>query len=383
MKYNIVANEGVITSVTVFIGSESFVASQDHPNFAKIVDEVRKTEPTTAEAGLARDKALRDLFDLSLAVGAKFDRLSERVLVRAGRVHFDGVEVHNSLTETIAKFYQAGLEDFQPLVNFMEKIETNPSPHSREHLFRWLTKHNFSLCPDGDFLAYKAVLGNSKSSSRGEAIVNNEWVRGQVLNVPGTIVEMPRDKVTFDPHNGCSTGLHAGNWRYASTFLSGQSSKLLRVKINPRDVVSVPVDSQDQKLRVCRYRVLDVVRAEDRSMLYLGDLDKRTQRVEPKKAEKRVQEPSSAPQAPAQAEKGSGRAKAPKKAQKAAEPPVKLPRYYEEFTAVHFNTLAFNDLRWLAKEWGITNLGSNPAKAALINALLGEGAERRKTWKKG
>jgi hypothetical protein len=356
MKYNVVTNDGVISSVTLFIDSESFVASSDHPNFVRIIDEVRKVRPD--------EEVLKNLFDLSLAVGSKFDRLSERVLVRAGRVHFDGTEVHNALTDTIAKFYLAGLEDFQPLVNFMEKIETNPSQHSREHLFRWLTKHRFSLCPDGDFLAYKGTTQDSKSISRGQAIVNNEWVNGQVLNAPGTIVEMPRDQVTFDPHNGCSVGLHAGNWSYARGFARG---RVLRVKINPRDVVSVPVDSNDEKLRVCRYRVLDVVTAEDRSVLYLGDLDSRTQRVEPKKAQ--------------EAKKKGKATKSSKKAPKASQPAVKLPRYYEDFTPEHFDTLSFQMLRWLAKEWEITGLGSNPDKPAVIAALVAKGEERRGTRK--
>jgi hypothetical protein len=55
---------------------------------------------------------------------------------------------------------------------------------------------------------------------------------------------------------GCHTGLHAGTWDYATTF-SGDT--LLLVKVNPRDVVSVPTDCNWQKIRTCRYTVVDVV----------------------------------------------------------------------------------------------------------------------------
>jgi hypothetical protein len=136
-------------------------------------------------------------------------------------------------------------------------------------------------------------------------------------------------------------------------------------------VVSVPVDSSEEKLRVCRYRVMDVVTSEDRSMLYLGDLDRRTRHVEPLKAVERAQEAS----------KGSAPAKAKKKAPKAAQAPQKLPEFYEHWTAKHFETMSFNDLRWLAKEWEMKT-GSNPTKPALIEALVAEGKARRKTWAK-
>lgn len=371
MKYNVVSNDGEATSVTVFLGAESHVATSDHPNFKKIIDACRQKWG---------DKTIRDLFDLSAAVGTKFDRLSERVLVKAGRIYFDGVEVHNALTETIARFYVAGLEDFKPLVAFMEKIEINPNAHSRDHLFRWLTKHNFTLCPDGDFLAYKGVQTDSRSVHSGAAIVNNESVDGKVLNAPGTVIEMPRDQVRFDPSQGCSTGLHAGNWRYARSF----ASRVLRVKINPRDVVSVPVDSNDEKLRVCRYRVLDVVTAEDRSLLYLGNLDKRTQRVEPKKAEERVAPKAEAKKplvsttdprkgAPA---KAPAKPKAPVK--KAAAP--KLPRYYEQYKREHFEAMPYNDLRWLAKEWECKLPSAVVTKAELVKVLVRTAAKRLKTW---
>jgi hypothetical protein len=67
---------------------------------------------------------------------------------------------------------------------------------------------------------------------------------------------MARSLVDDNRDVACSVGLHVGNHHYASTFLGG-GSKLLTVKVNPRDVVSVPSDSNDEKIRACRFTVLE------------------------------------------------------------------------------------------------------------------------------
>ena len=38
---------------------------------------------------------------------------------------------------------------------------------------------------------------------------------------------------------------------------------MLKVHINPRDVVSVPTDAQGEKVRVCRYRVVEIIDAPE------------------------------------------------------------------------------------------------------------------------
>jgi hypothetical protein len=55
--------------------------------------------------------------------------------------------------------------------------------------------------------------------------------------------------------NGCSVGLHVGTYDYASNF----TLNVLEVHVNPRDVVSVPTDSNWAKVRCCRYVVIKEV----------------------------------------------------------------------------------------------------------------------------
>ncbi len=66
----------------------------------------------------------------------------------------------------------------------------------------------------------------------------------------------------------CSQSL-LSTWDYASTF----GPKTLIVSVNPRDVVSVPKDCGYQKLRTCRYTVLDAVRNPLAHTTYQPDAD--------------------------------------------------------------------------------------------------------------
>lgn len=237
--------------ITVFVpGHDPLVAgSETHPNFDEIV-----------EAARAGDESVVDLFDVAATAAQKFQRLSERVTTAQGRLYLDGVEVHNALSTQVIRFLQDGVEDWLPLVNFFEKVQANPNDHSREQLYEWLDRRDFTITPDGDFVAYKGVAsdgnGNYSSITHGPAVVDGQAVNGAVPNNVGSIVEMARDKVHHDPSVGCSTGLHVGAYDYAQSFSRGA---VLEVHVNPRDVVSVPTDSDWAKVRTCRYRVVDVI----------------------------------------------------------------------------------------------------------------------------
>jgi hypothetical protein len=67
---------------------------------------------------------------------------------------------------------------------------------------------------------------------------------------------MQRSAVEHNPARACASGLHVGTWEYASSFGNGVTAV---VKVNPRDVVSVPTDCNGQKMRVSRYKVVEYV----------------------------------------------------------------------------------------------------------------------------
>jgi hypothetical protein len=249
-RYKYVQDENGAT-IAALIEGELFTATDRNPGFQGILDALRESAPATA---------IRELFDATLTVARRFEALSERVTLAGGRLYFDGDLIDNALTDQVLRFIDEGREDWRPLVNFFEKVSLNPNAHSREQLFDWLSRHEFAITPDGDFVAYKGVNSGSEkafqSVSGGPAVVNGvPHTSGPVQQNIGDVVEMARSRVHHDPTQGCSVGLHVGDYSYASNF--GHS--LLLVKVNPRDVVSVPTDCEWRKMRVCRYTVIEEI----------------------------------------------------------------------------------------------------------------------------
>lgn len=254
--------QGENTSVlTALIDGNVYTAEKTHVNWRNLVDAVTNSDDDLDLVALAR------LFDPAEAVQTYFTKVSERVSVAGGHVYLDGEEVNGGLANMIIRYINEN-EDSRAmaLVNFLENVANNPNEHSREQLYDWLSRYDFAINDAGNFLAYKGVVKRLdgvdmdkypyQSSSSGRAIVDGTVYNGRIPNGVGAVVEMPRTSVQHDPSVGCHTGLHAGTWEYASTFTSGPC---LLVEINPRDVVSVPTDCDWQKIRTCRYTVVDVV----------------------------------------------------------------------------------------------------------------------------
>jgi hypothetical protein len=259
MRYQITTtDEG--SAIVIFHQGEVYTATPSNPMFAQIC----------AGAALG-DESVLDLVNLTKAVNVKFERLTERVTVRDGILYFDGVEANSNLSAQVIRFMNEGVQDFRPLVNFYEKVMTNPNAHSRESLFTWLNDRDFTITEDGDFIGYRGLNGDFTSKHSGYGIVNGvEHTNSRLDNSVGNIVEIPRDKVDHDPSRGCSVGLHVGTWDYAAGW-AGSGGRIVSVKVNPRDVVSVPTDCDFAKMRTCRYTVLAEVRGPAQSAVVGND----------------------------------------------------------------------------------------------------------------
>ena len=166
-----------------------------------------------------------------------------KVVVKDGVVFYNGLELHNSLTRRIGSMISDGF-DVNPMVQFLENLMENPSGRAVKELYTFLECNDLPITPDGHFLSYKNV---------GEDYTDKH--SGTFDNSIGMVCSMPRNEVMDDPNQTCSSGLHVCSIEYLKGFW-GTSGHTMVVKINPRDVVSVPVDYENSKMRVCQYEVV-------------------------------------------------------------------------------------------------------------------------------
>jgi hypothetical protein len=205
------------------------------------------------------------LFDVSQAVNAKF---KGSFVVRNGKVYYGNEVVHGYLFDRILFFMREGLP-YLRLVKFAENLYSNTSKTAITELYNFLEHKNMPITEDGCFLAYKGVDTNYYSKTAGSAkVLKGQVKNGRIFNGVGEVIEVDRESVNSDRSVGCSYGLHAGSWSYANDFRG--NGPLMVVKINPRDVVSVPDDCSCQKLRTCRY---EVIAEEGRKLSEIRDVN--------------------------------------------------------------------------------------------------------------
>jgi len=180
-----------------------------------------------------------------------------KFLVKDGVVHIDSEALPNELSDKLLELVDAE-EETRPLELFWHNLKRNPSKDSKKDLFSFLRVNKIPITPNGCFIAYKKIKEDWKDCHT-----------GTINNKPGTIVKMERDQVDPNRNNTCSTGLHVAAYDYAANKFSGNI--LVEVEVNPRDVVAVPPDYDQQKMRVCKYRVIRRASEEIKDLIYRED----------------------------------------------------------------------------------------------------------------
>lgn len=244
VSYTITGSESAGTQILLVLDGRPHTITESHPSYRQIQERL-----------LDQDfEGIENLINVQRSI---LDKLSEKVTIQGDVLYYNGEAIYDRLAQTVVEFFREG-RSFHNLVNFMERLYLNPSRHSRTQLYEFLNRHNFAITDDGHFLAYKGVNTGFGSITRGPGVVNGAPQNGSLDNTPGNTLEMLRSDVMDDPSVACSYGLHVGTWGYARSF--GQ--RVVEVKVDPADVVSVPNDCDFQKVRTCRYRVTREVVAE-------------------------------------------------------------------------------------------------------------------------
>jgi ribosome modulation factor len=234
-------------NVTVVVKNQPLDCNRDHPNYQAVIEAI-KEEDWDIVPGLISNKAL-----IKQYVEDNVDDFGDvNVDVENEIVTYKGEEIHGSVVEKLFEFARQRI-DFKPLAHFINNLYQNPSATAVKELYGFLSKSALPITPDGYFLAYKRVNQNYTS-------VHD----GKFKNEIGTWVEMPRNQVNDNRDETCSHGLHFCSFSYLGSF-SGKRTVIL--KINPRDVVSIPSDYNDSKGRACGYWIWGEVGNDCRDVL--------------------------------------------------------------------------------------------------------------------
>lgn len=148
------------------------------------------------------------------------------------------------LSKKIIDMHREGFP-IEPMVNFMTNLLENPSMTAVSELYAFLEKSSLPITPDGHFLAYKKVRDDY-----------TDVHSGTISNAIGQKPSMPRNQVDDNRNRTCSAGLHFCSEHYLDHF---GGDRIMVVKINPRDVVSIPADYNDSKGRCSTYEVISEV----------------------------------------------------------------------------------------------------------------------------
>lgn len=219
------------SNIVVVIDNKPYTVSKTHITYNKVLNAIKANDWDT----------VKDVIDPKKTV---LNYGKGNVSVQGDKLFWKDEELHTSLSRRMIAMLQDGFP-IEPMVAFMENLMANPSKRAVTELYGFLEKNNLPITPDGHFLAYKKVRNDYK-----------DVYSGTMDNSVGVTVEMERNKVDDDQNRTCSTGLHFCSRDYLNHF---GGERIVIVKINPADVVSIPTDYNDSKGRACKYEIVDEI----------------------------------------------------------------------------------------------------------------------------
>lgn len=214
-------------SITVVWEGKPYTVKKGAPNFPGLQKAIKDEEWDDIPNHLSVAKSVETWSD-------------EQFKIEGEKVTHKGEEIPQEINDRIIEMTSKG-EDPISMLNFWKRLKKNPSKRSVDQLWPFLKHRGIPLTPDGCFLAYKGVRNDYRDAHS-----------GTFINKPGAVLEIPRNVVSDDPRQACHEGFHVGAYGYASGF----SQRVVVVKVDPKDVVCIPYDSSQQKMRVCKYEVL-------------------------------------------------------------------------------------------------------------------------------
>lgn len=245
MKY-IITN----SSIVLFINNKPFKIDKTNALFSKVIQQFDLPENE-------QESAIKNVIFNTQSPNTSKDGLD----IKDESVYIDNVKLPDVLAKKVIAMHKEDLP-LSLFKNFWKNLQENPSRTSVSELYDFLSYKDLPLTEDGCFLAYKRLddkfwsINGNKNTTVLKGKVDKD---GKIYNGIGEEIEVLRRDVDDNREHHCSDGLHIGSRDYAQNFASG---KMVVVKVNPKDVVSVPSDYNCQKCRVAAYQVVSIYENE-------------------------------------------------------------------------------------------------------------------------
>lgn len=242
---------------TVVVNNKPYMFNPTHENYDELVECVKNSDSQKFIKLVDKVKSLKKWCDGNFSI-------------EGGVLTYKGDEVVEVVSRYILEMIEQGF-NYKPMLAFLENLYQNPSSRAVNELYTFLTHRHLPITPDGCFLAYKAVSiydGPDIVDLNGRPIKTGDYVDkytgSSYRNNVGDNPSMPRQRVDDNCAVGCSKGLHVGSISYVKSY-GGQA--YIVCKVNPANVVSVPLDSSHQKVRCSEYLVEGIFEAPFESVV--------------------------------------------------------------------------------------------------------------------
>jgi len=239
-------------SVTLFDKLKPVTVTDSHPLFEDIKDYVLEGR---------YDEALDIIDNRRSAKRAIKDTAFELV---GDSLYLDDYRIPDNMAVRIFGL-MAEYCSVKPLEKFFRNLLDNPSYRAVQELYGFLELSMLPITDDGYFVAYKAVNSEFR-----------DCYTGTMDNSIGAQPTMPRNLVDEDKNRTCSAGLHFAGYEYARGFVP-HNGHLMAVRINPKDVVAIPSDYNNQKGRASTYMIVEEIENKADVLtdtpLYKGDFE--------------------------------------------------------------------------------------------------------------
>jgi len=251
---------------TVVLNNQSYQFDAGHCEYSGLVDAVRDGD----------SESFLNLIEMGTVVEEWSEGSFE---MRDGFLYFEDEVVANQPTERILNMIKSGW-DHKPMLAYLERLYNNVSNRAVQESYTWCSHKGLPITEDGMLVGYKGVAvydGEDTVDKMGNTLQSGDYVdkytgktfRNNLMDNPS----MNRRKVSDDCTQGCAAGLHVGTYDYADSW-AGNGGVVVLVKFDPANIVSVPTDCDQQKMRVTEYTVIGVAREQlDEEVFTMEDVD--------------------------------------------------------------------------------------------------------------